>query len=38
MKPESMMTGIVGTTIAVLALTLRIAAWAKGRSRRASAA
>jgi len=37
MKPESMMTGVVGTGVAVLALGLRVAAWLKGRRRRAAA-
>lgn len=36
MKPESMMTGLVGTVVVVGALGLRIAAWAKGRSRKAA--
>lgn len=38
MKPESMTTGVIGFSIAVLALSLRIAAWLKGRNRRAAAA
>jgi DMSO/TMAO reductase YedYZ heme-binding membrane subunit len=37
MKPESMMTGLVGTSVAVLALGLRIAVWLKGRNRTATA-
>lgn len=35
MKPESMMTGAIGFSIALAALGLRIAAWLKGRSRSA---
>jgi len=38
MKPESMTTGVIGFSIAVLALSLRIAAWLKGRNRRAVSA
>jgi len=38
MKPESMMTGLVGFGIALAALGLRIAAWLKGRNRTAAAA
>lgn len=38
MKPESMTTGIVGTTVVLGALGLRIAAWAKGRSRKGNPA
>jgi hypothetical protein len=32
MKPERMMTGVIGFGIALAALGLRIAAWRKGRS------
>lgn len=38
MKPESMMTGLVGTSVALAALGLRIAAWLKGRNRTAAVA
>ena len=34
-KPESLMTGLVGTAIALSALGFRIAAWAKGKRRTA---
>lgn len=34
MKPESHMTGLIGTTIVLLALGLRIAAWIKSRNRK----
>ena len=38
MKPASMTTGLVGTSVALAALGLRIAAWLKGRSRTAALA
>lgn len=38
MKPESMMAGTIGITVALAALGLRIAAWLKGRSQAALAA
>lgn len=38
MKPESMTTGVIGFSIALAALVLRIAAWLKGCSRTAVAA
>jgi len=36
-KPETQMNGTIGVTIALAALALRVAVWAKGRSRRAAA-
>ena len=35
MKPETFSTGVAGTVLAVGALTLRLAAWSKGRARKA---